>query len=226
MQDHSKIKTKHDKDASPKWQRKPESRPDEILDGALKEFCACGYVKARIEDIAAHAGLSKGTVYLYFKSKHEMLKALVRRSVTPIAASLVNIADHMNENKNRSSENILRKMLGGAAAKLLDQKTSSIPLLIIGEAGNFPELADFYRTEVIDVSMKAIEMVINRGIKSGEFRPINVDLTIRSLMSVVIMQIIWNGVFKRKGEDVTDTQELINSHLDLFLNGVLTAKGA
>ncbi len=207
--------------ALPKWRRRPKCRPDDILDGALKEFCLCGYARARIEDIANHAGLSKGSVYLYFDSKEEMLKALIRRSVTPIALSLTEVAGHMGEDKEQTCAEILRKMLKLTATRFLDQKTGSIPLLIIGEAGNFPELPEFYRDEVIEVSMKAIETVIASGVKNGEFRPINIKLAIRSLMSIVIMQVIWNGVFKRKGEATITTDELINSHLDLFLNGAL-----
>jgi AcrR family transcriptional regulator len=205
----------------PKWRRKPESRPDDILDGALVEFRRRGFAGARIEDIAKHAGLSKGTIYLYFDSKEEMLKALVRRSVSPIAEALKNIADHVGENPEKKAAEILRSMLMIVGNRLSDNKTSSIPLLIIGEAGNFPELAVFYRREVIDVTIGALSTVFKRGVKSGEFMKHNADLAIRSLMSIVIMQIIWNGVFASKDDAEISMKSLINSHLDIFLNGTL-----
>ena len=114
-------------------------------------------------------GSLKGTVYLYFDSKEEMLKALVRRSVTPIAQNMGDIAGHISDH-NTSATQILTNMLMMMAGRLSDEKIGAIPPLIIGEAGNFPELAAFYREEVIERAMKALKMVIEFGIKQGEFR--------------------------------------------------------
>ena len=208
-------------ETEPKWRRKPEQRPGDILDGALKEFRDRGFSAARIEDIAKHAGLSKGTVYLYFSSKEDMLKALVRRSVIPIAIALKNIADHICDDcSDETASDLLRKMLMIVGERINDAKTGSIPLLIIGEAGNFPELAAFYRHEVIEVTMNAVGTVIERGVASGEFRDVNISYAIRSLVSVVIMQIVWNGVFVQKGEAIIPMKDLLNSHLDIYLNGI------
>lgn len=208
-------------EAEPKWRRKPEQRPDDILNGALKEFRERGFTAARIEDIAKHAGLSKGTVYLYFSSKEDMLKALVKRSVIPIANALKNIADHICDNcSDETASDLLRRMLMIVGDRIKDARTGSIPLLIIGEAGNFPELAAFYRSKVIDVTMGAIGAVIKRGITSGEFRDVNITFAIRSLVSVMIMQVVWNGVFAQKGEVIISMKDLLNSHLDIYLNGI------
>lgn len=205
----------------PKWRRRPEKRPDDILDGALIEFRERGFAAARIEDIARHAGLSKGSVYLYFASKEDMLKALIRRSIKPIANSLKAIAEDIcHDHSQETASDVLRKMLTIVGESLTDDKVAAIPLVIIGEAGNFPEHAAFYRREVIEVSMQALSKVIARGIKSGEFRNVNVLLALRTLMGVIIMQVIWNGVFARKGEAAMPIGDLINSHLDIYLNGI------
>ncbi|MBL4601570.1 MAG: TetR/AcrR family transcriptional regulator [Emcibacteraceae bacterium] len=209
-------------ETEPKWRRRPEQRPDDILDGALKEFRERGFTAARIEDIAKHAGLTKGSVYLYFSSKEDMLKALVRRSVIPIAIALKNIADHICDDcSDETASDLLRKMLMIVGERINDAKTGSIPLLIIGEAGNFPELAAFYRGEVIEVTMNAVGTVIKRGVASGEFRDVNITYAIRSLVSVMIMQIVWNGVFVQKGEAIISMKDLLNSHLDIYLNGIV-----
>lgn len=206
----------------PKWRRKPERRPDDILDGALIEFRRRGFTGARIEDIAKHAGLSKGTVYLYFDSKEDMLKELVRRSVMPIAVALKNIADHIcDQCEEEPAADLIRRMMMIVAENLTDSKISSIPLLIIGEAGNFPELAAFYRKEVIEVTMEALGIVMKRGMETGEFKNIDVSYAIRSLMSVVIMQVLWNGVFAVKSDAEIPIKELMNSHLDIYLNGIM-----
>lgn len=208
-------------DEEPKWRRRPEKRPDDILDGALIEFRERGFTGARIEDIAKHAGLSKGSVYLYFASKEEMLKALVRRSVSPIAAELKNISDHLcDECSHEPAADVLRKMLSIVSENLADRKVSAIPLLIIGEAGNFPEHAAFYREEVIEVTMGALGTVINRGIEACEFRDVDVTYAIRTLVSVIIMQIVWNGVFAKNHEPDLSMKDLIEAHLDIYLNGI------
>ncbi|NOZ42739.1 MAG: TetR/AcrR family transcriptional regulator [Alphaproteobacteria bacterium] len=211
------------RDHNRRWRRAPEKRPDDILDGALTEFRARGFTRARIEDIARHAGLSKGTVYLYFDSKEDMLKALVRRSVKPVADSLKNIARVMTISLSGPDDgkaaDILRAMLLLAAGRLADPKTVSIPLLVIAEAGNFPDLVEFYRHEVIETAINAVAKVISCGIDSGEFRPLDAQLAARSLMGVMVLQIIWNGVFARPDDVAISPEKLILSHLGLFLDG-------
>lgn len=210
-----------------KWRRKPEKRPDDILDGALIEFRLKGFKGARIEDIAKHAGLSKGTVYLYFKSKEEMLKALVRRSIIPTALSLKEIAENVcDDNSDEPASEILRKMLMLVAKQMIGEKAGAIPLLIIGEAGRFPELAEFYRNEVIESSMKALSSVIRRGIDQNEFREVDIMISLRTLMGAVIMQVIWSGVFAANEKAPLSASDLINSHIDIFLNGVLAPQKA
>ena len=218
-------KLEETKKEPPKWRREPEKRPNDILDGALIEFCSRGFMGARIEDIARHAGLSKGTVYLYFDSKEEMLKALVRRSVTPIAQNMGDIAGHISDH-NSSAVQILTSMLMMMAGRLSDDKIGAIPPLIIGEAGNFPELATFYREEVIEKAMKALKMVIEFGIKRGEFRKENSDFAIRTLIGAVFMQIIWNNIFVRANEEKLPYEEFIRAHINIFLNGIVVPKEA
>lgn len=208
-----------------KWRRKPEKRPDDILDGALIEFRLKGFKGARVEDIANHAGLSKGTVYLYFKSKEEMLKALVRRSISPTAMALKEIADHVNDDSlDEDASDVLRKMLLIVGKQMIGEKAGAIPLLIIGEAGRFPELAEFYRNEVIEISMKALVTVIKRGVDQGEFRDVDLMISIRALMGAVIMQVIWSGVFAANEKSPISVPDLINTHIDIFLNGIIKSK--
>jgi AcrR family transcriptional regulator len=206
----------------PKWRRKPENRPDDILDGALIEFKKKGFKGARIEDVAKHAGLSKGSVYLYFSSKEEMLKALVRRSISPIAASVKKISDHICDDcSEEPAGEVLRKMMLIVAEKLMDSKAGAIPLIIIGEAGKFPDLAEFYRSEVIEITMQALSSVLKRGIETREFRNVDIMIAVRSIMGVVIMHIIWGQVFETSKDNHLDPKAVINTHLDIFLNGIV-----
>lgn len=212
-------------DENPKWRRKPEERPNDILDGALIEFRLKGFKGARVEDIAKHANLSKGTVYLYFKSKEEMLKALVRRSIIPTALALKEIAAHVCDDcSDEPAAEVLQKMLTIVGEQMIAKKAGAIPIIIIGEVGRFPELAEFYKNEVVNVSMKALATVIKRGVEQGEFRNVNVMISIRALMGAIIMQVIWSGVFSANEKAPFSVSDLITTHLDIFLNGVLTSK--
>jgi AcrR family transcriptional regulator len=68
-----------------KFRRRAEARPDEVLDAALAVFVEKGYAAAKMDEVARRAGVSKGTVYLYFPSKEALIEAIVRRAVAPIA---------------------------------------------------------------------------------------------------------------------------------------------
>src|SRR5690242_1165593 len=72
--------------ASPRWQRRPEARPEEILDAALAVFSESGFARAKLDDVARLAGVSKGTVYLYFDSKEALFREMVRAKVVAYLA--------------------------------------------------------------------------------------------------------------------------------------------
>ena len=69
----------------PRWTRRKDARPEEISAAALDLFVERGYAGTRLDDVAARAGVSKGTVYLYFASKEDLFKAVVREGlVSPL----------------------------------------------------------------------------------------------------------------------------------------------
>src|SRR5262245_40820412 len=126
--------------------RRPEARPEEILDAALAVFTDLGFARAKVEDVAARAGLSKGAVYLYFDSKTAILTALVRR----LADRVVGAAEALVEaNMDADAEQTLRALLGYLARQISDPKVSAAPRLVIAEAHAFPEIAALYRDVVL-----------------------------------------------------------------------------
>ena len=200
----------------PRRQRKPEQRPEQILDAALLVFRRQGFGAARMEDVATQAGISKGTIYLYFDSKTTLLEALIERAMAPVAARLQAMASAAPEGP---VEPVLRAMLGFAAARLQDPDAAAVPLLVIGEAGRFAALARHYRERVIEVGLGAVTALIERAVRSGEFGPLDAALAARSLVAPVLLQAVWNGVFARPEDDPTDPQALVDQHLALFLHG-------
>ncbi len=203
--------------SSKRWTRQPEERPRQILDAALRVFRARGFAQTRMDDVAKEAGVSKGTIYLYFKSKTALLEALIERAMAPVAAQLKAMARAAPDGPVAP---VLHTMLGFAAMRLADPEAAAIPLLVIDEASRFPQLALHYRQRVIEVGLGAVTGLVKRAIRAGEFRPVDPALAARSLVAPILLQAIWNNVFARPGDVAIDPHKLVNQHLDIFLHGI------
>lgn len=200
----------------PKFRRRAEARPDEVLDAALTLFIEKGYAAARVEDIARHAGLSKGTVYLYFPSKEALLRGLVRRAIVPIADSALQTL-HDFEGDPRIVIGMVMKML---AARLADPKVVAMPKLIFREVLGFPELAQVYRSEVLDRILPAIESVILRGVERGYLRQVDPALTIRSIIGPLMLHVAMAEIFGIMPAGGLHMDQLVENHLTILFDGL------
>ena len=151
---------------SARWRRRKEARPQEILDAALAVFAEKGFSAARMEDISRRAGVTKGTIYLYFESKEALFKALVRESLAPTIQGVIAQA----EAYEGPSRDLLILVLSTMGSFIRTSDRVVLPKIVIAEAGNFPELVRFYREEIIDKGLGLLESIIARGIARGEFR--------------------------------------------------------
>lgn len=200
----------------PKFRRRAEDRPDELLDAALALFVEQGYTATSVAQIARAAGLSKGAVYLYFPSKQAILEGLVRRAVAPIATRAMATAGPRPTDLRLA----LRGLLGIVSSALGDPEIFSIPKIVIREAVIAPEIAEMYRHAVFDNVLPAAREVIRYGIESGQLRPVDPDLTLRTIMGPVIMHLILAEVFDIQPEDGLALDRLIENHLDILLHGL------
>lgn len=198
------------------WSRRKQARPGEILEAALEVFAEKGFAAARMEDIAKRAGVTKGTIYLYFASKEEVFKALARHHVGS------SLADAMEQTKHfhGSVRDFLSMMFAIMAAKLEQDHVAIFPKIIIAESGNFPELARFWRTEVIDKALGMLTGVIAKGIARGELREVPPDYAARSCMSAVLMCLIWRAVFASTDEVPFDFKKFLALHIDILMRGL------
>jgi TetR/AcrR family transcriptional regulator len=171
-----------------KRERRKDARPDEIIDAALDVFASKGFSAAKLDDIAARAGISKGTLYLYFASKEELLKEVVRlRVVSMLARGRELIAAYEG-----STSNLLHDFMMEWWTLQGETKLSAIPKIIMSEAGNFPEIAQFYHQEVIEPAHVMLHTLLKRGVDSGEFAPINdYDDAIHTVISGVQFVMNW-----------------------------------
>ena len=205
----------------PKFRRRAEARPDEVLDAALELFIARGYAATRVEDIARHAKLSKGAVYLYFPSKEAIIEALVRRAVVPIADSALSQLGRMPGDP-RASISLTLRML---AARLYDPAVLAVPRLILGEIGRFPELATMYRREVLDRVIPVAVGLLRRGMDEGYLRPLDPELTVRSVIGPIMLHLLMAEIFGIVPAGGLGFDRLMENHLTILFDGLSLPPG-
>jgi AcrR family transcriptional regulator len=200
----------------PRWLRRKEERAPEILDAALACFSEKGFAATRMEDIARRAGISKGTIYLYFESKEAVFKALAQRVV---GSRMGEIAVLLQDFQG-STPDLLRLVLTKVGSIVSAGDVAVLPRMVLAEAGNFPELAQHWRREVVDRSLALWETIIRRGQARGEFRDIEPAHAARLCIAPMIIVALWRSIFGRFDETPYDTQGLIDAHIDVLLRGL------
>ena len=202
-----------------KRERRKQDRPGELLEAALDLFVEKGYAATRVEEVAARAGVSKGTLFLYFPSKEDLFKAVVRENVvTAVAQGAAEVAQFQG-----TSGELLERMMLQWWRRYGATKASGISKLVMSEASNFPELADFFRTEVITPAHALVRSALQRGIDRGEFRAVNVELALHSVMSPLLFLVMWKhsmGPCCPSHEQI-DPEAFISQHAQLLARGLL-----
>ena len=204
---------------STKRERRKEARPGELLDAALSIFVDKGYAATRVEEVAALAGVSKGTLFLYFPSKEELFKAVVREN---IAGRFVAWNEELDQFEGTSAE-LVSLTLHGWWERIGMTAASGITKLVLSEASTFPEIAAFYQQEVIGPGHDLLKRVLQRGIDCGELRPLNLEYAVYSLMAPMIFLVTWKHSMAPccPPSQVIDPISFIDCQLELILNGML-----
>lgn len=200
----------------PKFRRRAEARPDEILDAALAVFTEKGFDAARVDDIAARAAISKGSVYLYFDSKEALLRGLIEREVAPAAQRLRALAEASGEDPKAAL-----KLLVTVATQLMnDARMFATPKLVLSVAPRFREIAEFYRKRVIDEALGAIAALYRKGVDAGQFRDADPDTVARMVMGPILVYAMRKHVLG--APDKSPPMERAETHLDLLFEGLVT----
>ncbi len=208
--------------ATPRTRRK-EARPAELLAAALDCFVERGFAATRMEDIARRAGVAKGTFYLYFPSKQAVFEALVRESLLPRVAAL----EAASRAAGGTASGRLRHLLASLAPIVTNPRIVALPKLVIAEAGNFPEMARFYRQEVIGRGLALLTGLLRDGVASGEFRPMeDPEMTARLFMAPVLLSALWQASFAPVEDTPLPVGRLLSTHADLFLRSIAANPGA
>jgi AcrR family transcriptional regulator len=199
-----------------RWQRRKDARPAEILDAALAVFAQKGFAATKLDDVAAKAGITKGTIYLYFDSKQALFEALARQSV---GAQIQQVTAQLANFSGTSAE-LLRFVLSTMGRFAMTSDRVVLPRLVLAEAANFPQLAEFWRREIIERGIALMSGIIQRGIDRGEFRKIEPQHAARLCVAPILIIVLWRTTFAQFDAQPYDYQGLIDAHLQTLLKGL------
>lgn len=201
-----------------RWNRRKAARPQELVAAALELFVARGYAATRLEDVAAAAGVSKGTVYLYFANKEELFKTVVRENLVPALAEGTELVDRYEG----STAELLRELLRGWWGLIGATPVAGITKLIMAESGNFPDIARFYQEEVMIPGDALFARVLARGVARGELRDMPPNPTTTLMCAPLVFLMLWQRAFSAVSPVEIDPEAFLDTLLQVLLFGMTT----
>ncbi len=200
--------------AKPKFKRRKHERPAEITSAALDAFAENGYTATKVDDVARRAGVSKGLLYLYFKTKEDLFKAVVRNFISPRIDTLIQSV----ETSDLSAENFLRGPFLVFAKSVPKSPARILLRLMIAEGPKHPDLVSWYWDNVVSKGLGALRSVLARGVSDGEFRQSALLEFPQTLISPVIVSVLWNQLFER--HEKLDSDRFIESFINEFIASI------
>ncbi|MCD0417637.1 TetR/AcrR family transcriptional regulator [Rubrivivax sp. JA1024] len=198
----------------PPRQRRKHARPQELLDAALELFVQNGYAATHSDEVARRAGVSKGTLYLYFPSKEELFKAVVRATLSNLIAEGAELAEH-----HQGSTRELLLALGRIWWERIGSRPAAgLHRVLLAELQHFPELQRFYADEVVAPADQLFARALQRGIERGEFRALPVEEACYALIAPLLMRALDGGTLW--APPVRPTEELLALQIDILLRGI------
>ncbi len=201
----------------PRWKRRAEERPSEICAAALDVFTERGFAAAKLDDIARRAGVSKGTLYLYFKDKDELFRAAVRDTIAPDIDSVSGalLASDL------PFEDCIRMLLKRFAEVSAKVPVGAVAKMVVGESRNFPKLAKVWHDEIVSKAIGLIAALIEKGQRRGEVRAGDPRLHAFSLMGPMMIAILWRETLQPAGGAPVDIEAMAAQHAETILGGLL-----
>jgi AcrR family transcriptional regulator len=204
--------------AQPKWQRRADQRPREICAAALEVFAEKGFAAAKLDEIARRAGVSKGTLYLYFKDKEDLFRAVVRSAIAPNIEQVTSAISALDA----PFPDVVRMLLAAFAEREARLPIGAVAKMVVGESRNFPELARVWHDEVASRAIGAIAASIERAQQRGEVQPGDPRLYAFSLMGPMVLGALWRTTLVPAGGQPLDLPALAKQHAETVLRGLLT----
>lgn len=198
----------------PRFQRRKEDRPAEITQAALATFSENGYSGTKVEDVAKRAGVSKGLLYLYFKTKEDLFKAVVRGFISPRIDVLIRSV----EDSDLSAEEFLRGPFTAFAKSVPASPARKLIRLMIAEGPKHPDLLAWYWKNVVSKGITALRTLIRRGVESGEFRQSALEEFPQLLVAPIFFSVAWKQLFESYSS--LDTDRYVETHVDMVIRSL------
>ncbi len=200
-----------------KRERRKEARPGELIQAALELFVEKGFAATRSEEVATRAGVSKGTLFLYFPSKEDLLKAVITENL----AGRFSEWNEEFETFEGSTADMLRYCTRVWWERVGATPVSGLTKLMLSEGNNFPELAAFYQREVVQPGHALMRRILRRGIDSGEFLPVDVDHAIYAVIAPMIFLFLvrHNATWVEDGTEL-DPGRYIATQTEIAIRGL------
>ncbi len=196
--------------------RRKAERPQEILEAAFAEFSRNGYAVTTLDQIAERAGVTKGTIYVYFENKEHLFISMVRE----ITKTTLDIVHGMFESHEGSTADLLRAQFSFIYQHIVeDRRRREVVRMLIAEAPRFPALADRYHDEILRPCLEMLRQAIQRGIDRGEIRNTAIINSPQVVIAPIALVDLWMMMFDNR--QPLDLKAYFEAHLDLVLNGLL-----
>jgi AcrR family transcriptional regulator len=196
--------------------RRKAERPQEILEAAFVEFSRHGYAVTTLDRIAERAGVTKGTIYVYFENKEHLFISMVHA----IKKVTLDTLRDMFERDDGSTADLLRAQFSFIYQHIVeDKRRREVVRMLIAEAARFPELADRYHEEILTPCLDMLKEAIQRGIDRGEIRKSPIVDSPQVVFAPIVLLDDWMMMFDDRHP--LDLKAYFEAHLDLVLNGLL-----
>lgn len=206
----------------PRWRRRSEDRPREICAAALEVFAEKGFAAAKLDEIAKRAGVSKGTLYLYFKDKEQLFRSVVRDSIAPEVEAITSAVAALDMPFNK----LIPAFFARVAENFGRVPVGAVAKMVIGESRNFPEIARVWHDEVATKVLGATAAMVAKAQERGEVRPGDPRLYAFILIGPMIIGALWTATLVPVGGQPLDFLKLASQHADTVLYGLLTGQDA
>ncbi|MBK1614022.1 TetR family transcriptional regulator [Rubrivivax gelatinosus] len=199
----------------PPRRRRKEARPQELLAAALALFVEKGYAATHSDEVARRAGVSKGTLYLYYPSKDELFKAVVRATLSNLIAEAAQLAE---QHQGTTAELLLQ--IGAIWWERIGSRPAAgLHRVLLAELPHFPELQRFYADEVVAPADQLFTRALQRGIDRGEFRPVPLDEACYALIAPLLLRALDNGTLWAPPSTMPP-ERLLATQIDILLRGI------
>ncbi|HEX8937802.1 MAG TPA: TetR/AcrR family transcriptional regulator [Sphingomicrobium sp.] len=202
----------------PRWQRRADERPREICAAALDVFAEKGFAAAKLDEIARRAGVSKGTLYIYFKDKEELFRAVVRSAIAPNIEAVTSAVSSLDA----PASDVVRMFLSGFAEREARLPVGAVAKIVVGESRNFPELARVWHDEVASKAIGALAGFVEQAQQRGEVKIGDPRLYAFSLIGPMVFGALWRATLVPAGGQPLDLAALAKQHAETVLRGLLT----